>query len=344
MLKIAYFGSDLFSLVSFSEILKLRDAKPHLISDLKLITRQLKVSGRGMKNIIKPRIVEYAEARGIAWHQVESPGEFSELSGDCNLAVAVSYGMLIPASFLADLTFGGLNVHPSLLPQYRGASPLQYAILDQCRYSGVSVQTLHPTKFDHGKVLWQSNPVELKDRETRLSLSEKLAKLGARGLVSTLERAALPEFVGFDSVDGCTLHAKPSLAPIIDRSMHKIDFAMSAKAVDARGRALEKLFFEQNVEQKRPKRGKPKGLPVLRVNLSDFRSVNSAKIDSSHLPGFIGDLCLGESPEGIPLLCLKLKDGFLGAAEVTVQGFKTESASAYFAARDSRRLKEVHVN
>lgn len=297
-----------------------------------------------MKNIIKPKIVEYAESHGVAWHQVESSDDFRALSSGTNLAICVSYGKLIPASLLASLKYGGLNVHPSLLPQYRGASPLQYAIMDQCCYSGVSVQTLHPTKFDHGKVIWQSKPIELDERETTSSLSHKLGIIGAQGIVCALERMGSPEFTGYEKVEGCPVHTDPSSAPLIDRTLHKIDFSMNTKAIDARGRALEKLYFEQNVEQKKPKRGKPKGLPVLRVNLSDFRSPNVASMDFSAFSGNIGDLCMGMSIDGVPLLCLKLRDGFLGAAEVTVQGFQTESASAYFAAKDSRRMKDVRID
>jgi methionyl-tRNA formyltransferase len=62
----------------------------------------------------------------------------------------------VPPRILQKLKYGGLNVHPSLLPDLRGAAPIEHAILSGRNYTGVSVQTLHPLHFDHGVVLAQT--------------------------------------------------------------------------------------------------------------------------------------------------------------------------------------------
>lgn len=341
MYKVAFFGSDLFSLASFRSLLNLKHAHPHLIDDISLVTRKLKASGRGMKNIVVPPIAEHAQNNNIAWLQVDSAQDFEQLDREkYNLAVAVSYGNLIPASFLQSLRFGGLNVHPSLLPRYRGASPLQYAIMNRDAFTGVSVQTLHPTKFDHGEVLWRSQPYSLEHKRVTLpELSHDLSLLGAQGLCEVIENHLAP-------VEGPTYDVKSSKAPVTNPKMCKIDFAASAAQNDAKGRALLKLFFEQKVEQKQLKRGKkPKGLPQLRVNLADFEPVDhllDSQSSTEETPE-VGAVCEGVSAAGEPLLALKVSDGFIGVKTVTVQGFKAEPARSYFENKEKRKLCEVIV-
>lgn len=341
MYKVAFFGSDLFSLASFRSLLNLKHAQPNLIDDISLVTRKLKVSGRGMKNIVVPPIAEHAQSHNVAWHQVDSAQDFEALNREkFNLAVAVSYGNLIPASFLQSLSFGGLNVHPSILPRYRGASPLQYAIMNRDAFTGVSVQTLHPTKFDHGEVLWRSQPYDLENKHITLpELSHDLGLVGAQGLCEVIENHLAP-------VAGPTYDVKPSKAPVTNPKMCKIDFRASAAQTDAKGRALMKLFFEQKVEQKQLKRGKkPKGLPQLRVNLTDLEPVDhlaDPQLNSAE-NSKVGSVCEGVSPNGEPLLALRVSDGFIGAKTVTVQGFKAEPASSYFENKEKRKLCEVIV-
>ncbi|PQE30507.1 hypothetical protein CJF32_00010244 [Rutstroemia sp. NJR-2017a WRK4] len=72
-----------------------------------------------------------------------------------NLVVAVSFGLFVPPRILKSAKYGGLNVHPSLLPQFRGAAPLQHTILQGNKYTGVTLQTLDPHAFDHGDIISQ---------------------------------------------------------------------------------------------------------------------------------------------------------------------------------------------
>ena len=94
-----------------------------------------------------------------------------------NLVIAVSYGRLIPSTFIQHCKYGGLNVHPSLLPKYSGSSPLQYALLNDDKFTGCTVQTLHPTKFDHGDIIIQSSEIPILDDDNSVSLFKNLARL-----------------------------------------------------------------------------------------------------------------------------------------------------------------------
>ncbi|KAF3080630.1 Methionyl-tRNA formyltransferase, partial [Orbilia oligospora] len=78
-----------------------------------------------------------------------------------DLIIAVSFGLFIPSRILEYARFGGLNVHPSFLPKYWGASPIQHAIINDDKTTGVVVQTLHPEKFDAGRIIAKSDPVDI---------------------------------------------------------------------------------------------------------------------------------------------------------------------------------------
>lgn len=170
-LKIAFCGSDNFSIYSFKALLKYASENPSHINSIDLITRLPKASGRGRKNITSTPILDQLPTLlsqlpsppTILTHTPESKDEFLQLQNERNydLVIAVSYGKLIPQKFLSLIRFGGLNVHPSLLPKYSGASPLHYALLNRDPYTGVTVQTLHPTKFDKGDILLQSPELPL---------------------------------------------------------------------------------------------------------------------------------------------------------------------------------------
>lgn len=107
-----------------------------------------------------------------------------------NLIVAVSFGLFVPPRILSALPYGGLNLHPSLLPDLRGPAPLQWTILARRPHTGVTLQTLHPTLFDHGRVLAQTPPpgIPVPDHVTTADLLEVLAPEGARLLVDALQR------------------------------------------------------------------------------------------------------------------------------------------------------------
>lgn len=100
----------------------------------------------------------------------------------------MSFGLLIPARVINDAKYGGLNLHPSLLPDLRGSSPIHHTLLLSRKYTGITLQTLHPTKFDQGQILAQSpfHSIRVPDTATPSSLTQLLAPIGAELLVQGL--------------------------------------------------------------------------------------------------------------------------------------------------------------
>jgi methionyl-tRNA formyltransferase len=112
-----------------------------------------------------------------------------------NLVIAVSFGLLVPPRILSRAKYGGLNVHPSLLPDLRGSAPVEHAILKHRTHTGVSIQTLHPTKFDEGVVLAQTPApgTAIGESETSAELEARLAGMGAEMLVNVLKESRFVE-------------------------------------------------------------------------------------------------------------------------------------------------------
>jgi len=103
-----------------------------------------------------------------------------------DLIVVAAYGQILPKEILEIPKFGCLNVHPSLLPKYRGASPIHAAILNEDKKTGVTI-ILMDEKMDHGPILSQRATM-IEEAETAKSLHDKLANLGARLLLETIPK------------------------------------------------------------------------------------------------------------------------------------------------------------
>lgn len=189
MLRIAFFGSDSFSVKALSKLAKLKlSSNSNVISSIDVITRSIKPQGR--KRILTDvPIGTYAISENLPVHRADHKSEILELCSKLNpnLAIAVSYGKLIPADFILKCEFGGLNVHPSLLPRYSGSSPIQYAIRNNDATTGVTIQTLHPQKFDRGDIISQSEEIKILEGENYESLLERLGEIGSDMLVETLK-------------------------------------------------------------------------------------------------------------------------------------------------------------
>ncbi len=128
--------------------------------------------------VIQPASLKFSEV-GLQ----ESPKfNFENLGFD--LFVVASYGKIIPQEILDIPTYGTLNIHPSLLPKYRGPSPLETAILNGDEETGVTIM-LVDAEMDHGPILAQEK-IELKDRYNFANLRDKLATLGTDLLLKIL--------------------------------------------------------------------------------------------------------------------------------------------------------------
>lgn len=148
-----------------------------------------------------------------------------------DVAVVLAYGRMLPQILLDRIPGGFINVHPSLLPKYRGPSPIQAAILAGDSVTGVSIMKLD-AGMDTGPLLAQSE-IELADNETSETLTKKVIEVSAPLLIQTLKSyvagTITPTAQSADGVSICSL---------LDRTTGKIDWTESAEVIDRKVRAL----------------------------------------------------------------------------------------------------------
>ena len=154
-----------------------------------VVTQPDRRQGRGHKVRYSP-IKEIALEAGVPVLQPEEVAELSfveKLKGlNPDAIVVVAFGQLIPSAVLHLPRHGCINVHPSLLPRYRGAAPIQQAIIDGCSKTGITTMLLDEG-WDTGDILLQRE-VTIEPSDTAESLEERLALLGAEVLIETLTR------------------------------------------------------------------------------------------------------------------------------------------------------------
>ncbi|GAB7342100.1 hypothetical protein MBLNU457_g0375t1 [Dothideomycetes sp. NU457] len=186
-LRILFCGADEFSNYSLEALHKLKQAHPDIISSIDVLCKTDKASGRGLKTIRAPPIKSTALTLGLPLHQIDTftgwtpPFSF-------NLIIAVSFGLLIPPRILTSATYGGLNVHPSILPDFRGPAPIHRCLLNGDNRTGVSLQTLHPTAFDRGEIVLQTPWLPIPENSTVASLLPTLGTAGADLLTTCLKK------------------------------------------------------------------------------------------------------------------------------------------------------------
>jgi methionyl-tRNA formyltransferase len=149
-----------------------------------------------------------------------------------DLLVSFAYGHIFGPKFLALFPLGGINIHPSLLPKYRGSSPVQTAILNRDAVTGITVQTL-AREMDQGDIL-AVEKIELSGRETAGSLGELAAQKSAQMLSEILIKIA----------DGTVTktaqnHSEASYCVLISRDDGLIDWSLSAAQIEAKIRAFD---------------------------------------------------------------------------------------------------------
>ena len=147
---------------------------------------------------------------------------------DLDAAVVAAYGLILPAAMLAAPRRGCLNIHASLLPRWRGAAPIQAAILAGDTRSGITVMQMEEG-LDTGPMLLDE-AVPISSGTTGRSLHDALASLGARLVTQALEQAPAPRPQPADGV---------TYAPKLSRQDGRLDWSQDALALDRRVRAMD---------------------------------------------------------------------------------------------------------
>ena len=206
-----------------------------------VLTQPDRPAGRGMQ-LQASAVKHYAQLHGMPVCQPSGlrldgkyPDEASAAQEAIALAkaeamVVVAYGLLLPTWALQSVPKGCLNIHASLLPRWRGAAPIQRAVEAGDAQSGVCIMQMEEG-LDTGPVLWRQALTLLED-ETSASLHDKLADLGATGIVQTL--AQLPKLTAVvQTEEGITYAAK------IDKHEALIDWSLPASVLARRIRAFD---------------------------------------------------------------------------------------------------------
>lgn len=200
-----------------------------------VVTQPDKPKGRG-KALMPTPVKEEALKHGIPVYQPEKVREsgFVEKLRELNpdLIVVAAFGQLIPESVLNMPKFGCINIHASLLPKYRGAAPIQYAVIDGEKESGVTIMKMGKG-LDTGDMIART-AVPLAKDETGGSLFEKLSSAGARLLVKTLPDI----FAGTAVYEKQPEESPTPYAAMITKKMGLIDFSKSAEELERLVRGL----------------------------------------------------------------------------------------------------------
>jgi methionyl-tRNA formyltransferase len=225
-MKVVFFGSPAAAIPSLDRIL--RDG--HRVE--LVITQPDKPAGRG--RVLRAGPVKlFAEKHGLLVHQPEKVRKdprtlelFEDIRPD--IAVVVAFGQILPASIIYLPRWHTVNVHFSLLPNYRGASPVAWAILSGEKRTGVTIFELNE-KMDEGDILLREE-LEILDGETAGQLEGRLAEVGARLISETLSRRESLPLLPQD-------HGAATYAPKIKKEDGRIRWSEPAEIIDRKVRA-----------------------------------------------------------------------------------------------------------
>ena len=302
MLKILFMGTPDFAKVSLEAIY---NAGYNIIG---VVTNPDKPKGRGMKMIPSP-VKEFALEKGIPVYQplkIRNNTEFIEEMKELNPDVicVVAYGKILPKEMLDIPRLGCINVHGSLLPKYRGAAPIQWAVLNGEKQTGITTMYMD-IGMDTGDMILKEI-VDIGEDETTGELWERLSSLGGRLLVDTLkliEEGKAPREKQSDDF---------TMAPMLNKEMAEINWSeKSAQEIKNLVRGLNPIMGAYTFIN-------DKKLKFWKVNVIDFEEFCS-KYNMNAENVELGQVILANDKQG---LFLKAKDATLEVLEVQSEGSK----------------------
>mgnify|MGYP004506264181 CR=1 FL=1 len=273
---------------------------------LAVVTNPDRPKGRGMK-LVSSLVKEFAVEKGLKIYQpekvknnVEFIDEIKKFQPDAICVVA--YGKILPKEILEIAKYGCINVHGSLLPQYRGAAPIQWAVLNGDKKTGVTTMYMD-TGMDTGDMILKEE-IEIGEDETTGEVWEKLSKIGANLLVKTLKQIEdgtaprIPQGSDF------------SMAPMLEKDMSKIDWKnKNAKQIKNLVRGLNPIMGTYSyLDGKKIK----------------FWKVDILQDDKSGIES--GTVIKADSKDG---LYIKAKDGIIKVIEIQGENAKKMSVQDF---------------
>lgn len=199
-----------------------------------VVTQPDKEKGRG-KSVAMSEVKEYALTQNIPVLQPErmrNAESIEELRKyPASVCVVAAFGQILPKEVLEMYPLGCVNIHASLLPAYRGAAPIQWAILDGLDQTGVTIMQMD-VGLDTGDILMQS-VIDIEPTDTGESLFDKLAVLGGEAIVE-----ALPLLEAGKLTRTAQDESRSNYAKMLNKSMGKIDFTDTAVVLERKVRGL----------------------------------------------------------------------------------------------------------
>lgn len=227
-MKFIFLGSGTFGLPALSALAK----SSHRAAAV--VTSADKPAGRGLRVAESP-IKAHARSLGLPLIELENPnssesiGRALELGAEC--VVAVSYGVIFKKHFLTAFPKGCINLHASLLPRHRGASPVASALLAGDAETGVTTQ-LMAERLDAGDILLQDK-LALKGSENAEEVTQRLSEMGGDLVVKTLDQIAAGKAQGQPQDE-----TKVTYAPKLSKEDGRIDWSRSAQEIHNQVRAF----------------------------------------------------------------------------------------------------------
>ena len=228
-MKIVFMGTPDFAVPTLEALYQSR----HEVAAV--VTQPDKPKGRG-KAMAMPPVKEKALEYGIPVYQPvrvrKDEAFFEELTKiQPDVIVVIAFGQILPERILNLPKYGCINIHASLLPKYRGAAPIQWAVINGDKVSGVTTMQMNEG-LDTGDMIMKTE-VPLSEDETGGSLHDKLAEAGAKLCVETLK--ALEDKTATWEVQG---ESPTAYAKMLDKKLGDIDWSRSAKSIECLIRGL----------------------------------------------------------------------------------------------------------
>lgn len=320
-MKIVFMGTPDFA----AESLKSIHEAGHEI--LAVVTNPDKPSGRGMKLKASP-VKEYALENNFKIYQPQKVrnneefiNEIKELNPD--LICVVAYGKILPKEILDIPQYGCINVHGSLLPKYRGAAPIQWAVINGEKTTGITTMYMD-VGMDTGDMILKQE-VEIGEEETTGELWDRLSKIGGKLLVETIERIEDGTAPRIPQGDDFTM------APMLDKEKDaRVNWKeKSAREICNQVRGLNPIMGAYTfINGKKVKFWKVEAVANVNFNmyLSEKEKANEQYFDESFLKKENGTVIYQNEKEG---LFIKTYEGILKIVEIQGENSKRMNIGDY---------------
>lgn len=224
-MRVVFMGTPDFAVGALKSIANKHDV-------IAVITQKDKLGNRNKLTV--PPVKTVALELGIPVYQYdrisrEGVSDLKELNPD--IVVTAAFGQILSREILAIPQYGVINIHASLLPKYRGSSPIQWAVINGDEYSGITImQTAY--EVDSGDIIKQY-PLKIGAKETAGELFDRLAVLGAEAITDVLNDIELGNIKGVKQDE-----SKATFCKMLTKQDGKIDFSKSSREVDCHVRGM----------------------------------------------------------------------------------------------------------